>query len=33
MCGMCGKISLNWNVSEGLIRKMCETLTQAWRIA
>lgn len=26
MCGICGKISLNRNVSENLIRKMCEVL-------
>lgn len=27
MCGICGKISLNGSVSEGLIRKMCGVLT------
>jgi len=27
MCGICGKISLNGNVSEELIRKMCGVLT------
>ncbi len=26
MCGICGKISLNGNVSEELIRKMCGAL-------
>jgi len=27
MCGICGKISLNGNVSEEFIRKMCGVLT------
>ena len=27
MCGICGKISLNGNVTEELIRKMCGVLT------
>lgn len=27
MCGICGKISINGNVSEELIRKMCGVLT------
>ncbi len=27
MCGICGKISLNGDVSEELIRKMCGVLT------
>ncbi len=27
MCGICGKISINGNVSEELIRKMCRVLT------
>jgi asparagine synthase (glutamine-hydrolysing) len=27
MCGICGKISVNGNVSEELIRKMCGALT------
>jgi|GEM_PF-6609792 len=26
MCGICGKISLNGAVSEGLVRKMCGVL-------
>ena len=26
MCGICGKISINVNVTEELIRKMCGTL-------